>query len=85
MVVSKPNRKKIEPAVESADAFISKGGSSAVEGNGHKAPGEVRMTFRCPKALIDRIDKVREETPGHLSRNQAIVNVLSEHLPKLTD
>jgi hypothetical protein len=75
MSVGKVNRKK----ERSVDEFISGGGSVAHNGN-TKPKDELRMTLRCPVHLIEKLDEARKGRPGRVSRNQAIVEALSDHL-----
>lgn len=68
-------KKKEEPKKADIEAFISKGGG-VLEENTLPEKEEVRMTFRCPKDLIDELDKMRKIRPGVVSRNQAIVEAI---------
>jgi hypothetical protein len=76
MVVSKITRPPKEKE-EEVEAFISQGGSTVVE---TEKNNEVRITLRCPKEIIDGIDRLRKGKPGRLSRNQAIVEALDVYL-----
>lgn len=37
-----------------------------------------RLTLRIPKALMDRIDILRAQRPGIISRNQCILEILQK-------
>jgi len=74
MAVGKLNRKN-EKEDRSVDEFISMGGSSTRD-NSISGNEGVRITLRCPKHIIDGLDRARKERPGRISRNQLIVEVL---------
>jgi hypothetical protein len=82
MVVSKV--KSIEKQNDkNAGTLISNGRSTSRERNQSISQStEMRMTFRCPKDLIDRLDKMRKGRAGRLSRNQAIIEALDARLPR---
>jgi len=44
---------------------------------------EVRMTFRCSKALCDKLDRRRKLLPGRVPRNQFMVELLAKSLSDL--
>jgi hypothetical protein len=82
MVVS-----KVKPVEKQNDkntvTLISNEGSTSRERNQSNSQNtEMRMTFRCPKDLIDRLDKMRKGRAGRLSRNQAIIEMLDARLPR---
>jgi hypothetical protein len=63
------------------DSTTLKSINNSLEGNGDTEPkDELRMTFRCPSYLIEKLDEVRKSRPGIISRNQAIVEALSDYL-----
>ena len=67
---------------KNTDTLISNGGSTSQKRNQSNSQStEMRMTFRCPKDLIDRLDKMRKGRAGRLSRNQAIIEALDARLP----
>lgn len=68
---------------KNADTLILDGGSTSQEKSQSNAQStEVRLTFRCPKELIDRLDKMRKGKAGRVSRNQAIIELLDARLPR---
>lgn len=42
---------------------------------------EMRITLRCSRELINRLDKMRKGKAGRVSRNQAIIEILDARLP----
>ena len=77
MAVGKINRE----ANKSVEDFICKGGSSAIEEKKEEISNEeIRITLRCPRDLIEKLDQKRKEKVGRLSRNQAIIEILNDHL-----
>lgn len=62
------------------ESFIANGGSPATVEDATNQTDEVRMTLRCPKSLMDKLDARRKQRPGRLSRNQAIVELMDEKL-----
>lgn len=38
---------------------------------------EVRITLRCSRGLINRLDKMRKGKVGRVSRNQTIIEILA--------
>jgi hypothetical protein len=42
---------------------------------------EIRITLRCSRGLINRLDKMRKGKAGRVSRNQAIIEMLDARLP----
>ena len=42
---------------------------------------EMRITLRCSRGLINRLDKMRKGKAGRVSRNQAIIEILDAKLP----
>lgn len=42
---------------------------------------EMRITLRCPRGLISRLDKMRKGKAGRVSRNQAIIEILDARVP----
>jgi hypothetical protein len=42
---------------------------------------ETRITLRCPRELINRLDKMRRRKAGRVSRNQAIIEILDARVP----
>ena len=42
---------------------------------------EMRITLRCSRGLINRLDKMRKGKAGRVSRNQAIIEILDARMP----
>lgn len=42
---------------------------------------EMRITLRCSRGLINRLDKMRKGKAGRVSRNQAIIEILDARVP----
>ena len=59
------------------DAFIQQGGSTKQE---EVQNSEVRMTLRIPSEIVEQLDKIRKRTPGFLSRNTLIIQLLQKGL-----
>lgn len=75
-VAGKQNDKNI-------DTLTSKVGTASQEKEqANPQSTEIRMTFRCSKDLIDRLDKMRKGRAGRLSRNQAMIEILDSRLPR---
>jgi hypothetical protein len=41
---------------------------------------EMRITLRCSRELINKLDKMRKGKAGRVSRNQAIIEILDARL-----
>jgi len=69
-----PSKKAKEDAIE---AFIQKGGKTVQEPS---QEDEIRMTLRLPAKIVERLDVVRKRSPGFLSRNSLILQLVQEGL-----
>jgi len=65
--------KKRESAI---DAFIQKGGKTLQE----PQEDEVRMTLRLPPRLVEQLDAERKRSPGFVSRNSLILQLVQDGL-----
>jgi len=60
------------------EAFIQKGGKSVREPEPEEK--EVRMTLRLPAKIIEQLDGVRKNSPGFISRNSLILQLVQKGL-----
>lgn len=83
MTVKKKSTKPIED--KHADAIINKGGKTTAESEtkvSDLSGSETRFTLRIPNAMVHKIDKSRKAMVGTVSRNQWILEAISNSLPK---
>lgn len=73
---------KIRQVEKNASTPVSNIGTDPQEKSQSSAIStEVRITLRCSRALINRLDKMRKGKAGRVSRNQAIIEILDVRLP----
>jgi len=60
------------------DAFIQKGGKTLQESSSQE--DEVRMTLRLPARLVEQLDAARKKSPGFVSRNSLILQLVQDGL-----
>lgn len=73
---------KIRQVEKHIDTPVSNTGTASQEkGQSNAQSAEMRITLRCPKGLISRLDKMRKGKAGRVSRNQAIIEILDARVP----
>lgn len=79
MVVKMLSRSREKDQKKTAEDFIQEGG---VEPKSDKKEQRdaFKMSFRCPPELMERVDAWRQKRPGHLSRNQALIEILDQFM-----
>lgn len=82
MTVKRKASKPIKHAQMDIDDIINKGGRTTTESKATipQVEAETRFTLRIPQKMIDKIDKDRKLRVGNVSRNQWIIEVISESL-----
>ncbi len=66
----------VTPTIEQ---IINKGGKTTQESSSEMAD-QVRFTLCLPKSLLKKIEENRKSRPGKISRNQWILETLTEKL-----
>jgi predicted HicB family RNase H-like nuclease len=79
MTVKRKAIKSVKSNEQSVDDIINRGGKTTVETEA-VVDDEIRFTLRIPRTLIQSIDKNRKERVGNVSRNQWILEAISEYL-----
>lgn len=73
---------KIKQVEKHIDTSVPNIGTTVQEKGQYNAQStEMRITLRCPKGLVSRLDKMRKGKAGRVSRNQAIIEILDARLP----
>jgi hypothetical protein len=81
MAVKKKAGKTVQPHQYSFDDIINRGGKTTVDTKLQaQTDEEIRFTLRIPQKMINKLDKDRVARVGNVSRNQWILEAISEHL-----
>ena len=74
-----PKIRKVEKHIDTPVSII--GAASQEKELSNAQSTEMRITLRCPRGLISRLDKMRKGKAGRVSRNQAIIEILDARVP----
>lgn len=81
MAVKKKATKPFSPHQYNIDDVINKGGKTTADITPEQQEeSETRFTLRVPQKLLEKIDKDRRSRIGSVSRNQWILEAISERL-----
>jgi predicted DNA binding CopG/RHH family protein len=76
-------KKVIKPSMNyqnDIESVINRGGKVSADSNQQTIDEEIRFTLRIPQNLITKVDKHRKSKVGNVSRNQWILETISEKL-----
>jgi len=77
MAIQRLKNKPKEAPEKAIEAFIQKGGATTTQ---ELSADEVRMTLRLPPKLVEQLDVYRKRSPGFVSRNSLILQLIQEFL-----
>jgi len=82
MTVKRKAAKPVKHQQLDIDDIINKGGKTTEDSKAshRQEEAEVRFTLRIPQKLINMVDKHRTQRVGNVSRNQWILEAISENL-----
>lgn len=81
MVLKMPQITKDKQPKRTAEDFIQEGGAEP-ENKKKVHQDTFKMSFRCPPELMEKVDAWRSKRPGHISRNQAVIEILDRFMKK---
>lgn len=79
MVIKMLSRSKEKNQKKTAEEFICEGGAEP-KGEKQEPKDTFKMSFRCPPELMEKVDAWRVKRPGHLSRNQALIEIIDQFI-----